>query len=207
MTVHAHEATAESRDGRAFTSRAGADDGVSPGDMVLSAGGKPASWARSSTSRNLCEPLTGFGVVIGRLDSEGACARRTAGLPRSCPGPRSPCRARWPARRAGRHDDDRHVADGRCRCRRQPAGRRLQPAHVPLRAERLGQDLRPRGDPRAAPPADRPGMAVLTPTPTSSTSAPRFREWRRTTHVGSPSEACGCCAATPRVPRATSHCG
>ncbi|HYN67034.1 MAG TPA: ATP-binding protein [Ornithinibacter sp.] len=89
MTVTANEAKAESRDGRGFTFRAGATDGVAPGDMVVITA--PEGVRLLGQVVDVIEPvgndpLTGFGVVIGALNAEGAVERgarpafREAGL-------------------------------------------------------------------------------------------------------------------------------
>lgn len=78
MTVTANEATAESRDGRGFTFRAGADDGVAPGDMVVitaTEGVRLLGQVVDVIEPVDSDPLTGFGVVIGALDEEGAVQR------------------------------------------------------------------------------------------------------------------------------------
>ena len=78
MTVTANEARAESRDGRGFTFRAGATDGVAPGDMVVIS---PAEGVRilgqvvDVVEPVGDDPLTGFGVVIGSLDEAGTVQR------------------------------------------------------------------------------------------------------------------------------------
>lgn len=78
MTVTTNEARAESRDGRGFTFRAGATDGVAPGDMVVIC---PAEGVRILAQVvDVVEPvgddpLTGFGVVIGSLDEAGTVQR------------------------------------------------------------------------------------------------------------------------------------
>ena len=78
MTVTADEARAESRDGRSFTFRAGPDDGVSPGDMVVITASEAIRLLGQVV--DVVEPtgddaLTGFGVVIGALDESGAVQR------------------------------------------------------------------------------------------------------------------------------------
>lgn len=78
MTVTTNEARAESRDGRGFTFRAGATDGVAPGDMVVIS---PAEGVRilgqvvDVVEPVGDDPLTGFGVVIGSLDEAGTVQR------------------------------------------------------------------------------------------------------------------------------------
>ena len=171
-----------------------------------------ACWARSSTSRSRCgdQPLSGHGVVIGtprRQPRRRArpTVRRSAGATLT---PARPHELGGLDGTAGRHDDDRHLAHRGRRRRREPAGRRLQPAHLPLRPERVGQDLRPRGAARAAPAADRPADGRVRPQ--RRLRAPRLARcpaWPRPRPRGSPTAACGCCAATPRAPRATSRCG
>ncbi len=90
-------------------------------------------------------------------------ARRPAAVPRRHAGAGPPGGARWPRRRGRGDDDHRCVAHRRRRGTGQPAGRRVQPAHLPVRAERLGQDLRPRGAARAAAAADRPADGRVRP--------------------------------------------
>lgn len=74
MTVTSNEARAESRDGRGFTFRAGGNDGVAPGDMVVIS---PAEGVRilgqvvDVVEPVGDDPLTGFGVVVGSLDEAG----------------------------------------------------------------------------------------------------------------------------------------
>lgn len=70
MTVTASEARAESRDGRGFTFRAGADDGVAPGDMVVITtvdGVRILGQVFDVTESAGDLPLNGVGVVIGTL--------------------------------------------------------------------------------------------------------------------------------------------
>jgi len=78
MTTMADEARAESRDGRGFTFRAAADDGVAPGDMVVVTtpdGARLLGQVVDVIEPVGEDPLTGFGVVIGALDEEGAVQR------------------------------------------------------------------------------------------------------------------------------------
>src|SRR5690242_10280186 len=74
MTVTASEARAESRDGRGFTFRAGPDDGVAPGDMVVittTEGVRLLGQVVDVAEPSGDEGLTGFGVVIGALAAGG----------------------------------------------------------------------------------------------------------------------------------------
>ena len=76
----ANEARAESRDGRGFTFRAGPDDGVAPGDMVVITAGEGVrvlGQVVDLVEPVGDEPLTGSGVVIGSLDAAGALQRST----------------------------------------------------------------------------------------------------------------------------------
>ena len=77
MTATAHESTAESRDGRSFTFRAHAADGVVPGDMVVISAGPVRVLGQVVDVIDPVgdEPLTGFGVVVGSLDEAGAVRR------------------------------------------------------------------------------------------------------------------------------------
>ena len=73
MTATASTARAESRDGRGFTFRAGADHGVAPGDMVVIS--TPDGLRLLGQVVDVVEPvgdeeLTGSGVVIGSFDGE-----------------------------------------------------------------------------------------------------------------------------------------
>lgn len=73
MTVTASAARAESRDGRGFTFRAGPDDGVAAGDMVVIS--TPTGVRLLGQVVDVVEPLgeedlTGSGVVIGSLDGD-----------------------------------------------------------------------------------------------------------------------------------------
>ena len=78
MTATTGEASAESRDGRGFTFRAGANDGLAPGDMVVitaGEGGRLLGQVVDVIEPVGEDPLTGFGVVIGSLDESHAVQR------------------------------------------------------------------------------------------------------------------------------------
>lgn len=78
MTRTVNEARAESRDGRAFTFRTGADDGVAPGDMVVitaAEGARLLGQVIDVVEPGGDDPLTGIGVVIGGLADDGAVQR------------------------------------------------------------------------------------------------------------------------------------
>ncbi|MFL6151122.1 MAG: ATP-binding protein [Ornithinibacter sp.] len=78
MTATVNQARAESRDGRSFSFTAGADDGVSPGDMVVvstDAGLRVLGQVVDVAGSTGDQALTGFGVVIGSLDPDGSVRR------------------------------------------------------------------------------------------------------------------------------------
>ena len=93
MTATASEASAESRDGRGFTFRAGADDGVAPGDMVIittADGGRLLGQVVDVAEPVSDQPLTGSrGRHRQPRRQPRRAARRPPALPRrhADPGP------------------------------------------------------------------------------------------------------------------------
>ena len=92
----------------------------------------------------------------GHRPRRGAAAQAEAGVRRrNRPSPVRRAPGRTATRGWGR-PADRHLAVRWCRGRGPVAGPGVQPAQLPVRSERLRQDVRTRGDPRAADAGYRP---------------------------------------------------
>ena len=126
-------------------------DDAAPGDLVVLRAADCGPFLGQVLEQPAGTGTGGIGILIGELDADGVPQRDRRRPFESASMDPARGRTRGPAALRQGGAAHRHVELVPARGRRPGCGRRLRPAHVPVRPERLGQDLRARRHPGAAP--------------------------------------------------------